>query len=76
MEIIGASLEANHEGTLQYEVINDEGNVSVLEGISLFMSEINFRLLIHKDHFMELQRLYNSEDSFTVNLDKSFLKLS
>ena len=57
MIIIGASLEETHEGTLQYEVINDEGNVSVLEVTSLFMHGLKCRLLIPQYHFMELQIL-------------------
>ena len=59
MDGIGASLEETHKGNLHYEIINDEGEVSVLEGTGIFMSELKCRLLTTQYHFMELQRLKN-----------------
>ena len=40
MDGIGASLESTHEGNLHYEVINDKGKVSVMEGTGIFMPEL------------------------------------
>ena len=57
MDSIGDSFEATHEGTLHYELINDEGGVLGMEGTGIFMPEIKCRLLIPKDNFMEFQRL-------------------
>ena len=70
MEDIGASLESTHEVNLHYEVIIDEGKVSV------FIPELKFRLLTPKDNLMELQRLENIEGSLNVTWDKSVLKIS
>ena len=52
MDGIGSSLEETHEGTLHYEVINDKGKVSVLEGNGLFIPDLKCRLLIPQDNFM------------------------
>ena len=73
---IGVSLEATYEVTLQYEVNNDEVGVSVLERTILFMPDLKCRLLIPRDHFMNLQILKNPEGSFTVTCYKSVIKLS
>ena len=54
MDKIGAPLEANNDETLHYEVINDKGEVSVLEGTGLFMPDLKFRLFYPQGHFMEL----------------------
>ena len=54
MDVIGASLEENHEATLYYEVINDEGKVPALEGTFLFMPDLKCRLLCPQDRFMDL----------------------
>ena len=59
MDVIVAPLETTYERTLCYEVINDEGKVSVLEVTGLFMPDLKCRLLIHNDHFMDLQILDN-----------------
>ena len=40
MDGIGDSLEATHEVTLHYEVINYEVKVSVMEGTCIFMTEL------------------------------------
>ena len=73
---IGASLEANHEGTPQYGFIKDKGKVSVLEGTGILITDIKYRLLRPQDHFMELQILNNPEGSFNINWDKSVLEIS
>ena len=39
------------------------------------MPDLNWRLFIHQDNFIELQRLKNPEIYFTVTWDKSLLKL-
>ena len=75
MEGIADSLEATHQGTLYYEVINDEGKFSVLEGTDIFMPDLKCRLLGPQDHFMDLQRLDNQEGSSTVTWEKSTLKI-
>ena len=75
MKGIGASLEATHEVTLHYEVINYKGKVSVLEGAGLFMPDLKYRHLIPKDNFMDLQRLKNLEGSFTATWEKSVLNI-
>ena len=66
MDGIGASLEAKHDGTLHYEVINYEDKVTVLEGNGIFMPDLKCRLLRPKYHFIELQRFDNPDGSFTV----------
>ena len=76
MNGIGASLEATHELILHYEVINDKGKVSVLEGTVILMTDIKCRLLIPQDRLMDPQILNNPEGSFTVSQDRSVLKLS
>ena len=53
----GASLEAIHEGTIHYEVINNEVKVSFLEDTRIFVPNLKCRLLIPQDHFMDPQRL-------------------
>ena len=75
MYVINAPLEEINGITLNYEVINDEGNVSIMEGTGIFMTELKFRLLIPQDNFMDLQRINNPYGSFTINWDKYFLKL-
>ena len=64
---IGAYLEDTHDVTLHYEVINDEGKVSVLEVTVLFMPDLKYILLIPQDNFIELQILENPEGSFTMS---------
>ena len=76
LDSIGAYLEATHEGNLQYGVINNEGKVSVLEGTDIFMPGIKCRMLIPQDNFMDMQIIKNPERSFTMNWNKSVLKLS
>ena len=76
MDIIGASLESTNDGTLHYEVINNEGKVIVLEGVGVFMYDLKCRLLRPQDHFMDIQRLKKPEVSFTMIWDNSLLKLS
>ena len=73
---IGASLEANHEGTPQYGVIKDKGKVSVLKGTGILITDLKYRLLIPQDHFIELQILKNPEGSFNMNWYKSVLEIS
>ena len=75
-DVICASLEAIHELTLHYELINVEDKVSVLEGTGLFMFGLKYRLLSTQDHFMDLQRRKKTEGSSTVTWYKSVLKLS
>ena len=75
MEGIVDSLEATQQGTLYYEVINDEGKFSVLEGTDIFMPDLKCRLLGPQDHFMDLQRLDNQEGFSTVTWEKSILKI-
>ena len=76
MDKIGAPFEANNDETLHYEVINDKGEVSVLEGTGLFMPDLKCRILIPQDNFIDLQRLKRSEVSLTLTWDKYFLNLS
>ena len=40
------------------------------------MPDLNYRLLSPQDHFMEIQRLDNTEGSFTVTCYKSAIYLS
>ena len=54
---IGAYLEDNHDVILHYEVINDEGKVSVLEVTDIFITDFKCILLIPQDHLMYLQVL-------------------
>ena len=75
MDVIGSSLEETHEVTIHYEVINDEGKVSVLEGTGLFVTDLKFRLLSPQYHFMDIQRLKNTEVFFTVNWNNYVLKI-
>ena len=76
MDNIGASLEETYDGNLNYEAINDEGNVSVLKGTSIIMPDPKCRLLIPQDNFMNSQRLNNPEGTFKVTWGKSVLKIS
>ena len=64
---ISAYLEDTHDVTLHYEVINDEGKVSVLEVTVLFMPDLKYILLIPQDNFIELQIFENPEGSFTMS---------
>ena len=57
-------------------MINDKGNVSVLEDNGLIMPELKCRLLRPQDHFIELQILEKLEGSFPVTWDNSVLNLS
>ena len=57
MDGIGAYLEKTDEVTLEYDVINDEGKISFLEGTGLFIPDLKVILLIPQDHFMDLLRL-------------------
>ena len=66
MEGIGASLEETHELTLNYEVINCEVFVSVLEGTGILMPDLKCMILSHKDNIMDLQRLKNPDVPYTV----------
>ena len=66
MDGISAYLEATHDITLHYEVINDEGKFLILEGTVIFMPNTKCRMLSPQDHFMDLEILGNSEGSFTV----------
>ena len=66
MDGIGASLEETHEGALNYEGINDEGKVSVLEVTGVFMPDLKYILMSPQDHFMDLQIVEKPEGSFTV----------
>ena len=76
MDVIGASLEATHELTLYYEVINDEGKFSVLESTDLFIPDLKCRLLIPQDHLIKLQIINNIEVSLIITWEKSVLELS
>ena len=76
MDGIVSPLEATHEGNLHYEMMNDEGKVSVLEGTDIFMPDLKCRLLIPHDNFIEIQRLDNTEVSFTMTWEKSVLNFS
>ena len=58
--------EENHEVTIKYKVIIDEGNVSVLEGTDIFMPDIKCKILSPQDNLMYIQRLDNPEGYFTV----------
>ena len=59
MGVIGVSLEENYEVTLHYEVVNYEGNISVMESTGILITDLNYTLLRPQDHFMDLQRLEN-----------------
>ena len=76
MDGIGASLEATHEVNLHCEVINNEGNVSVLEGTGIFMPDLNCRHLIPQACFMKLQRLNETKGSFAMIWYESVLNIS
>ena len=76
MDGIGASLEATHDGTIQYEVINNEVKFSVLEGTGIFMPNFKYRLLIPQDNFIEIQTLKKTSVSFAKNWYKSVLNKS
>ena len=68
-------MEVTLERTINYEVINDEWKLSVLEGTGIFMTDLKFRLLIPQDHFMYLQILDNLKGLFTVTWYKSVLNI-
>ena len=76
MDRVGASSEATLKVNIHFEVINNEGKVSVLEGTGIFIPEIKCRLLSPQDRFMELHILENTEGPFNVTWDKSILKIS
>ena len=57
-------------------MVKYKGKFSVLEGTGIFVPDLKCRLLIPRDHFMDIQRLYNKEFSFTVTWYKSILKIS
>jgi hypothetical protein len=75
MDGIGGSLSATHEGQVHYEVINDSGEVSMIECTSLYMPKLQCRLYSPQCHFRELQSLGKPEGSLRVTWDKSVLDL-
>ena len=64
MEGIGGSLTATKEGKVRYEVINDSGEISVIETNAFYMPKLKCRLFSPQTYLAEFQD-ENMEVSFT-----------